>query len=70
MNNANTKWIQCSTAAFDCVDYIITSEEEDFFEQAKENGWNKDNWRESNHVYAYACMAVGTEPDFDWGFRC
>jgi hypothetical protein len=56
---------KCITAAFECVEYILISEEEDFFDQAKYNDWDKENWRDSNHVYAFACIALGTEPDFE-----
>lgn len=66
---AASRSIVDNKAALECVDYILDSEADDYYEQAGHNGITKENWEKKwdkiNHVYASALKAVGGTPDVE-----
>lgn len=55
--------IKNAKAALECVDYILDTEAEDYFEQAAEHGITPKNWDKLSHVFASACKAIGIKPE-------
>lgn len=51
------------TAALACAEYLLETEDEDFFEQAADGKVTYENWSKSTHPYALALKAVGLKPD-------
>jgi hypothetical protein len=45
------------------IDYILEHESEDFYEQVRDNGITKDNWRDYDHIFVHACLAADISPD-------
>jgi len=66
---AASRSIKDTKAALSCVDYILDSEADDYYEQAGHNGITKENWEEKwdkiHHIYSDALKAIGGTPDVD-----
>ena len=72
VQSLSRKYVTASTikntnAASECVDYILSTEADDYFEQAADQGVTQDNWKQKwdtlDHVYVSALQAIGKLPD-------
>lgn len=61
--------IKDQKAAKECVQYILDTEADDYYEQAQEYGVTKKNWKKKwhkvKHIFVAALKATGQTPDVD-----
>lgn len=59
--------IKNTTAAVECLHFILEHEGEDYYQQAHECGITKANWEDRwdkvEHIYVSALKALGRLPD-------
>jgi len=53
-------------AAYQCVEYILENEEEDYRDQVAERGLTEETWDDVDHVYVSALKAIKKKPNPDF----